>query len=109
MAGDTVTRREFVRESAAAGLAVTAAASAASASEAEEPATQDDPGALANGMPYGTIGELKISRLIFGSNTPGAHSRDLLYVLEMGRAYNTHERMLDTYQLAESEEECRHD
>lgn len=54
-------------------------------------------------MPYGTIGELKISRLIFGSNTPGAHSRDLIYVLALGRAYNTHDRMLATYELAESQ------
>ena len=43
-----------------------------------------DQGTLTNGMPYGTIGELKISRLIFGSNTPGAHSRDLIYVSAMG-------------------------
>ena len=54
-------------------------------------------------MPYGTIGDLKISRLIFGSNTPGAHSRDLVYVGSLGRAYNTPERMLDTYELAESQ------
>ncbi len=103
MANDKVTRRDFVRTGAAAGLAVTAAASVASASEAEKPATQDDPGTLAGGMPYGRIGELKISRLIFGSNTPGAHSRDLIYVSALGRAYNTHERMLDTYKLAESQ------
>jgi len=54
-------------------------------------------------MPYGTIGELKISRLILGSNTPGAHSRDLIYVSRLGRAYNTPERMLDTFELAESQ------
>ena len=54
-------------------------------------------------MPYGTICGLKISRLILGSNTPGAHSRDLIYVVAMGNAYNTPERMLDTYALAESQ------
>jgi len=108
MADDKVTRRDFVRTGAAAGLAASVGASAASASEAEEVAAQvgqpaTDQGTLANGMPYGTIGELKISRLIFGSNTPGAHSRDLIYVSAMGRAYNTPERMLDTYELAESQ------
>ena len=55
------------------------------------------------GMPYGTIGDLRISRLILGSNTPGAHSRDLLYVSALARAYNTKERMLDTFELAESQ------
>jgi len=54
------------------------------------------------GMPYGTIGDLRISRLIFGSNIPGVHSRDLLYTEELGRAYNTRERMLYTLELAES-------
>ncbi len=107
MTNDKVTRRSFVRSGAAAGLAASVAASASSASEAEDTAPQVDQAAadqetLANGMPYGTIGELKISRLILGSNTPGAHSRDLIYVTAMGRAYNTPERMLDTYALAES-------
>ena len=58
-------------------------------------AAATDEGTLANGMPYGTIGELKFSRLILGSNTPGAHSTDLIYVTAMGRAYNTPERLLD--------------
>jgi len=56
-----------------------------------------------DGMPYGTIGDCKISRLILGSNVPGAHSRDLIYVSQLGRAYCTRERMLDTYELAESQ------
>ncbi len=103
MENDKVTRRDFVRSGAAAGLAATVGASTASASEAEETATQHDQETMANGMPYGTIGDLKISRLIFGSNTPGAHSRDLIYVSALGRAYNTHARMLDTYELAESQ------
>lgn len=103
MASDKVTRRDFVRTGAAAGLATSVGASAASASEAEEAQPRDDRETLANGMPYGTIGELKISRLILGSNVPGAHSRDLVYVSALGRAYNTHDRMLDTFQLAESQ------
>jgi hypothetical protein len=109
MADDKVTRRDFVRQGTATGLTATVAASATSASELEEVAARaneavvTEGGTLANGMPYGTIGELKISRLILGSNTPGAHSRDLIYVSAMGRAYNTPERMLDTYELAESQ------
>jgi len=54
-------------------------------------------------MPHGIIGGQKISRLILGSNTPGAHSRDLIYVSQLGRAHNTKARMLDMYALAESQ------
>jgi len=108
VANDEVTRRDFVRTGAAAGLAATVTGSAASASEAEDGEASDGrgtagQGTLANGMPYGTIGKLKISRLILGSNTPGAHSRDLIYVSALGRAYNTPQRMLDTYELVESQ------
>ena len=59
--------------------------------------------AAPGGMPYGTIGDRKVSRLILGSNTPGAHARDLLYVSQLGRAYNTENRLLATYALAESQ------
>jgi len=98
VADDKVTRRDFVRTGAAAGLA---ASVGASASEAEETATKDGPKTRPD-MPYGTIGDLRISRLIFGCNPPGAHSRDLIYTLALGLAYNTRERLLDTYELAES-------
>ena len=103
MGSDEVTRRDFVREGAAAGLAANAGALVASESQAEENAAQNDRETPASGMPYGTIGDLKISRLILGSNVPGAHCRDLVYVTALGRAYNTPERMLDTYELAESQ------
>ncbi len=56
-----------------------------------------------SGMPYGKIGDRKVGRLILGSNVPGSHSRDLLYAVQLGMAYNTKERMLDTYELAESQ------
>jgi len=102
MADDKVTRRDFVRSSTAAGLAAGVAASA-SASAAEETEKKDEQDTLANGMPYGKIGDLKISRLIFGSNPPGCHSRDLIYVRALFAAYNSRERALDTYALAESQ------
>ena len=56
-----------------------------------------------SGMSYGNIGDLRISRLIFGSNIPGVHSRDLIYVSKLGEAYNTRKRLLETYELAESQ------
>ncbi len=103
MANDKVTRRGFVRTGAAAGLTATVIASAPSVSDAQDVVAKDAPKTLANDMPFGTIGDLKISRLILGSNTPGAHSRDLIYVSALGRAYNTTAKMLDTYELAESQ------
>jgi hypothetical protein len=54
-------------------------------------------------MPMGVLGNLKISRLISGGNLIGgwAHSRDLLYVSELMRAYNTEARQFDTFELNE--------
>lgn len=54
-------------------------------------------------MPSGQIGNVKISRLIMGSNLIGgyAHSRDLLYVSQLFNNYNTDEKILDTFELGE--------
>jgi len=106
MSNDKFTRRDFVRKSTATGFAASvggAAASASHANEVELQQTSTDEWTLPNDMPYGVIGDLKISRLILGSNVPGAHSRDLIYVATLGRAYNTPEKMLDTFELAESQ------
>ena len=49
-------------------------------------------------MPVGKIGKLKISRLILGGNLIGgwAHSRDLIYVSSLFKAYNTKEKVFET-------------
>lgn len=94
------------REALTLPVAATIAASAAGADRkpaAAKRSKEQERKAEKNPMPYGTIGDLKISRLILGSNTPGAHSRDLIYVSQLGRAYNTKARMLATYALAESQ------
>lgn len=54
-------------------------------------------------LPKGKIGNLEISRLIFGSNLIGgyAHSRDLIYVPELFKAYNTKEKVFETLFRAE--------
>lgn len=108
MAKDNVSRRDFVRRGMATGLAATAVASVNVAAETEKATAKNDQRTiprvtLASGMPYGTIRGLKISRLIFGTNVPGSHSRDLIYLAALGRAYNTRQRMLETYELAESQ------
>jgi hypothetical protein len=54
-------------------------------------------------MPTGKIGKLDISRLIIGGNLIGgwAHSRDLIYVSKLFKAYNTQEKIFETLALAE--------
>ena len=55
------------------------------------------------GMPMGKIGNLKVSRLLSGGNMIGgwAHSRDLLYVGSLMKAYNTDKKVMDTLELCE--------
>ncbi|MGA2172813.1 MAG: hypothetical protein ABSG82_07370 [Sedimentisphaerales bacterium] len=54
-------------------------------------------------IPTGKIGNLTISRLILGGNLIGgwAHSRDLMYVSELFKAYNTNDKIFETLHLAE--------
>jgi uncharacterized membrane protein YphA (DoxX/SURF4 family) len=54
-------------------------------------------------LPTGQIGNLKISRLIMGSNLIGgwSHSRDLIYVSSLFKAYNTEEKIMETLELGE--------
>jgi hypothetical protein len=55
-------------------------------------------------MPRGKIGNVEISRLFLGGNLIAgfAHSRDLIYVSQLFRAYNTEEKICDTFAIAES-------
>lgn len=54
-------------------------------------------------LPKGKIGKHEISRLIAGGNLIGgwAHSRDLLYVPSLFKAYNTEQKVYETLMLAE--------
>jgi len=54
-------------------------------------------------LPTGKIGPHKISRLVMGGNLIGgwAHSRDLIYVPSLFRAYNTEKKVFETLILAE--------
>jgi len=54
-------------------------------------------------LPKGKIGNHTISRLILGGNLIGgwAHSRDLIYVPSLFRAYNTEKKVFETLMLAE--------
>jgi hypothetical protein len=56
-----------------------------------------------NSIPTGKIGNITISRLMLGGNLIGgwAHSRDLIYVSKLFKAYNTKEKIYETLALAE--------
>jgi len=64
----------------------------------KKPLTDIPPGSL----PCGKIGKVSISRVILGGNLIGgwAHSRDLAYVSNLFKAYNTEDRVLATLELA---------
>ncbi len=72
----------------------------------QEPAkSQNEPGhaEAAEPLACGKLGKLTISRLVMGGNLIGgyAHSRDLLYVSRLLRAYNTESKIFETLALAE--------
>lgn len=54
-------------------------------------------------MPQGKIGKISMSRLLMGGNLIGgwAHSRDLLYVSRLFKAYNTEAKVFETLEMAE--------
>lgn len=103
-----INRRKFLRNSLVAGGA---AASLGSFEEkvlgaelkAERPAPPVKPGAEPLQLPMGKIKNLQISRVICGGNLIGgwAHSRDLIYVSPLVKAYHTDEKVFETLRLAE--------
>jgi len=54
-------------------------------------------------LPYGKIGDLRVSRMLLGGNllTHFTHSRDLKYVYRLTEKYNTDEKIMETLALAE--------
>lgn len=82
-------RREFLRMLCGGAASVVAASQGAAAAET---------------VPAGKIGDLGLSRLMLGTNhiTFYMHSRDLRYVNELSRHYNTDEKIMDTFAAAEA-------
>lgn len=111
MAEGNVTRRGFVT-GAVAGAAGLSAISAeesiflshAAAAEGDKPKTERLAPNSKGTMPTGKLGDMKVSRIILGGNLIGgwAHSRDLMYVSALLKAYHTDEKVLDTMELAEA-------
>ena len=84
-------------------MATVGAAVVTSAAEPPVSPNQANPPVSAQPMPRGKIGKLSISRLISGGNliSGWAHSRDLHYVAELMRTYNTDDKVMETLELLE--------
>ncbi len=97
---DRLSRRTFVKSSliGSAGLAV---GGAAGVTEAKNPAS---PPAKKGALPMGRIGDLEVSRILLGGNllTHYTHSRDLRYVYNLAKHYNTKEKIFETMAEAEA-------
>ncbi len=54
-------------------------------------------------LPVGKLGNLSVSRVIMGCNPiiAWAHARDLVYTNRLMKAYNTEEKIIQTYNIAE--------
>lgn len=70
--------------------------------EQEGNTSQAEPGS-GEPLPRGKIKGIEISRMMIGGNLIGgwAHSRDLMYVSQLFKAYNTEEKVIETLALAE--------
>jgi hypothetical protein len=99
---NSITRRDFVKTSllasAAGPLAVPRTSAQAAASGAPLPAPQGS-------LPQGQIGGVQYSRLMLGGNllTGYAHARDLGYVAQLMKRYNTEAKIRETLEIAEAE------
>jgi hypothetical protein len=95
-----LSRRDFLSQSILATVGATVVSSAA-----ETPGSPKEAGSplVAAPMPSGKIGKLSVSRLISGGNliSGWAHSRDLRYVPDLMRHYNTDDKVMDTLELLE--------
>jgi len=86
------------------GGAMAGAAAAEEPPAATPPAAPPAPPAQQAALPQGKIKDLSISRLLLGGNllTHYTHSRDLRYVYDLAKHYNTREKIIETMALAEA-------
>jgi hypothetical protein len=102
---EKINRRSFIRQSvtasAAASLGLGVGTKPTDAAIAS--GTRAAPGTESQGMPMGKIGKLTVSRLISGGNliSGWSHARDLIYVHDLMRHYNTDEKVMETMELLE--------
>ncbi len=99
-------RRDFLKKSIIGSAVATSALSLeekALLAAAKKPA--EPTGDAIKGMPTGKIGNLKISRLISGGNliSGWSHARDLIYVHQLMRHYNSDAKVMETLELLEEQ------
>jgi len=99
-------RRDFLKTSALAALGSAGALNSAEERLLAAPAPAAAitlPQTFHKGFPAGKLGNLSVTRLFLGCNQVSgySHSRDLQYVGRLMREYQTDERVMDTWQLAE--------
>lgn len=97
-------RRNFLKKSIAAGVAAPLVRSVEEytlTAQAAQPSATDVPGPAKSALPCGKIGNVTISRLICGGNLISgyAHSRDLIYVSRLLKAYFTEAKIMETWDL----------
>ncbi|MEI7730700.1 MAG: hypothetical protein WCO56_14095 [Verrucomicrobiota bacterium] len=102
-----VNRRDFVKGTAfasAATMALCANATPAQAASAPVGDALPPQPPQQESLPMGKIGKVELSRLMLGGNLLAgyAHARDLRYVSQLMRRYNTEAKILETLALAES-------
>jgi len=102
---EKMNRRRFIRQSvtASAGaiLGLGIGNNSTEAAKSTRKGTADK--TVDKGMPMGKIGNLKVSRLISGGNliSGWSHARDLIYVHDLMRHYNTDEKVMETLEILE--------
>lgn len=111
---ENLNRRQFLHKSVAASAGLTLGlasfeernllAKMAEEGQANNPiGSKEQSRPDAGKLPCGNIKGLKVSRLFCGGNLIGgwAHSRDLIYVSSLVKAYHTDEKVFETLELAE--------
>ncbi len=103
---DRHNRRDFLKTSALAALGSAATLGSRGQGFLAAPAAAAPmamPQTFHQGFPTGKLGTLTVTRLFLGCNQVSgySHSRDLAYVARLMNEYQTEERVMDTWQLAE--------
>ncbi|MBN1844636.1 MAG: hypothetical protein JW810_03060, partial [Sedimentisphaerales bacterium] len=101
---EPLNRQGFIKQSVlASGAALGLAGRNETAAVPDSPTDQAAQTAPTAGMPTGKIGNLTVSRLISGGNliSGWAHSRDLIYLHQLMKQYNTEKKVLETLALLE--------
>ena len=107
MSNENVNRRGFLKKSIAASAGATLGLKSFEEqnllAKMAEKSTDNKSGSPGNKLPFGKIKNLKISRIFCGGNLIGgwAHSRDLVYVSSLVKAYHTDQKVFETLEIAE--------